>query len=72
MLTDSEYRQITSCRGALQSRIDNLAKDGKALTAQVKTLKTQGDAYMEEMNLYSNFLSAAIQEYEDAHPTEGE
>ncbi len=70
MLTDAEYQQIMRCKAANQSRINALTKNIKVLVAQAAVMEAHNDTFKEEMELYNNFLSNDIKEYEDAHPVE--
>lgn len=72
MLTDAEYHYVIRHRTALQQEIDAKRSEYDDLGERREKVKDDGLALREEMTFYTNFLKNAIDEYEAAHPPEGE
>lgn len=72
MLTDAEYRHVIRHRAALQQEIDS-ANEEEDKYDQLKVAAHDRKVSSEaEMSFYTNFIKDAIDEYEAAHPPEGE
>lgn len=71
MLTDAEYREIIQNRNTLQGRMDAHLAEYDKLGVLREKVKESGLALKDQMDLYTNFLKDAIEEYEEAHPPEG-
>lgn len=70
MLTDAEYRHAKAGQNALQGNIDAKQREWDELGELREAVKASGLALKEEMAFYTNFLSDAFEEYEEAHPPE--
>jgi len=72
MLTPAEYGHAIRNRTALQQEIDS-AEAEKNQYNQLKKAAHDRKVFAEaEMSFYTNFISDALDEYEAAHPPEGE
>jgi len=70
MLTDAEYREIIKCRNALRGQIEAKQREYDELGELRDRVGEIGDVLKEQRELYTNFLSDDLDEYESQHPPE--
>lgn len=70
MLSDAEYQEIIQRRGVLKGNIDGAGRDEDNYDQMKKAAHDRKVNAEARLELYDNFLSDAVEEYEAAHPPE--
>ena len=70
MLTTIEYNEIMSNKRLLEQQRVAIITTGREAQATIENCRAQVAAIDARMVLYTNYLSDAIKEYQDAHPPE--
>lgn len=70
MLTTAEYNEVMQGKAILQGEIDRAEKDRQEYDQLKDGAANRHDMFEARMSFYTNYLSAAIEEYEAAHPLE--
>ncbi len=70
MLTDMEYQEIMERRRVLKGIMEGGERDEDKFEGMARAAHTRKVDAEVRLGLYDNFLSGAVKEYEDAHPTE--
>ena len=70
MLTAAEYREIMQRRAVMQGIIDGAARDEERYDQMKKAAHANKVECETRLELYTNHLSDAVDEYEAAHPPE--
>jgi len=68
MLLDAEYQEIMQRRAVLQGNIEGAERDEDRFDQMKKAAHARKEDAEARLNLYDNFLSDAVEEYEAAHP----
>ena len=68
MLTTAEYNELMRNKRTLEQQRVAIVATGREAQATMENCRAQVAAIDARMVLYTNYLSDAIKEYEDAHP----
>ena len=70
MLSDKEYQEIKQRIVSLKGGIEGAVRDVRKFRGMAQQALARKEDSEERLLLYTNHLSDAVKEYEDAHPVE--